>query len=547
MIVREFGNEEKQMRREQITNWVAPPEWRTWMEQPIWEEKLFSLGRYLRAKFLYSTMPADGSIWKILRPSRPIGMCVYLAKLHSLTSVTAFGLTFLLMDRSDEYQLVAFILKFKAFQFLSFGLYPALVLGMGVMPCLMALDEGDSSSDVASAADYCLETARGTSLLAMITELVRIALIWSAAHRLNKGAYGGLAELRALEYVRLDAYDGDLDGVKTSREGDWTSRHISTQEYDEHVSMQRDAHGAERQSGGLLPTFLMVDACILVSIVLFYSGMIVTNGISPEQEVFWVILANAKMAWALASLPFFVFSIPILGAALTGARPTGYNERGRLVSMLSRGQKRAKYKREIEQREKTRRLAAAEAGWFSWLVLSPATTLGTGVAAGVSGAMGTASGIASSATEMASSIASSAAGTVGDIATGAVGTASGIASSAVGTVGDIATNAVGTASGIATIAAGTASGIASSAAETASDIASSAVGTASSIASRAAGTASALGTSTDAAATSIQAAMRRRLGMLTAKRRRAESIEEQPGAGTAAAVETSTVEADLNA
>lgn len=144
MIVREFGNEEKQMRREQITNWVAPPEWRTWMEQPIWEEKLFSLGRYLRAKFLYSTMPADGSIWKILRPSRPIGMCVYLAKLHSLTSVTAFGLTFLLMDRSDEYQLVAFILKFKAFQFLSFGLYPALVLGMGVMPCLMALDEGDS-------------------------------------------------------------------------------------------------------------------------------------------------------------------------------------------------------------------------------------------------------------------------------------------------------------------------------------------------------------------------------------------------------------------
>lgn len=294
--------------------------------------------------------------------------------------------------------------------------------------------------------------------------------------------------------------------------------------------------------------------------------------------VLQVILANAKMAWALASLPFFVFSIPILGAALTGARPTGYNERGRLVlsrsshsiqaarlmlcpalslttvavvllqvSMLSRGQKRAKYKREIEQREKTRRLAAAEAGWFSWLVLSPATTLGTGVAAGVSGAMGTASGIASSATEMASSIASSAAGTVGDIATGAVGTASGIASSAVGTVGDIATNAVGTASGIATIAAGTASGIASSAAETASDIASSAVGTASSIASRAAGTASALGTSTDAAATSIQAAMRRRLGMLTAKRRRAESIEEQPGAGTAAAVETSTVEADLNA
>lgn len=33
--------------------------------------------------------------------------------------------------RPDVPQLVAFILKFKAFQFLSFGLYPALVLGMG--------------------------------------------------------------------------------------------------------------------------------------------------------------------------------------------------------------------------------------------------------------------------------------------------------------------------------------------------------------------------------------------------------------------------------
>ena len=58
----------------------------------------------LRARWLYAQMPADGSIWRVLRD--PVGLAILALKLQPSTSLFAFVLTFVLMDRTDEFQLV---------------------------------------------------------------------------------------------------------------------------------------------------------------------------------------------------------------------------------------------------------------------------------------------------------------------------------------------------------------------------------------------------------------------------------------------------------
>ena len=72
----------------------------------------------------------------------PLGLLIFVLKLHVATSVATFALLFVLMDRRDEWQLVQFILKFKTVMFLTAGILPAASLGMGVHACLTAIDAG---------------------------------------------------------------------------------------------------------------------------------------------------------------------------------------------------------------------------------------------------------------------------------------------------------------------------------------------------------------------------------------------------------------------
>lgn len=366
MIMRDFSQENKDMRKEALTKWIKPQKWATVLRHEEWSARLACLGRLLRAKFLYSTMPADGSIFKILRPTRPVGMLVYLAKMHSFTSVSAFALTFLLMDRTDEYQLVAFILRFKAYQFLFFGLEPAVMLATSVSTCIEEIS-------VLNDPQACVDEASAVSPLKLCLEALRITLICATARLLYRGAYGGQAEIRALEQVRLDAYDGCLDGVKgrtAAHEVDEMWEGFDDAEYAAAVEAQRVAHGVERRSGGLLLAFLCVDAAILLLVVASYAFHIWSAGLTPSEKLFWVLIANAKMVWALLSMPFFIFLVPFAGAPLNGGpRPTGYNERGRLVPMLTPAQKRKKAAKEREEEATAWEAGGGSMGWLKQHIL----------------------------------------------------------------------------------------------------------------------------------------------------------------------------------
>ena len=101
-----------------------------WPEEPVlrfnWDQwwqlrQLRRTWRWLRAKILYAITPADANKFRHIHARDPIALGIMLLKLNTAygINVLIFILNFVAIDRSDEYQLVGFILSFKSFQFVS--------------------------------------------------------------------------------------------------------------------------------------------------------------------------------------------------------------------------------------------------------------------------------------------------------------------------------------------------------------------------------------------------------------------------------------------
>ena len=339
-------------------------------------------GRWMRAKFLYAMMPADANFWKSLGDPLSVFLIALRLQPFGATPILLYLLMFCMMDRTDEYQLVNFILKFKAFAFFSGGLCVSVRLCWATLHCLYMEEKGEAS--------YCLDNAPGSS--GFFTYLVwfeplRNILTWSAFYLLWSGrAHGGSLEIEALENARLDAADGSLD-VDVDREYLRSLRNVSDEEAGVHEMMSREksisiaemnkaiaAHRAliERREkeaaewegrdekamirrGGRLRFFMIYD--LVVFVVVFAAFVIgaewrVEAGVGAlwlpsdgsldvheerARRLVWSMLFFAVFSYSLASFPFVLFEVPILGQALHGAEKTGYDQSGALAPKLSSG------------------------------------------------------------------------------------------------------------------------------------------------------------------------------------------------------------------
>ena len=68
---------------------------------------------------LYALDPADGNVWTLLKERNPFLLVLFVLMPFPGTSVPMFIFTFLIIERTDEYQLVKFVLRFKGFQFIA--------------------------------------------------------------------------------------------------------------------------------------------------------------------------------------------------------------------------------------------------------------------------------------------------------------------------------------------------------------------------------------------------------------------------------------------
>lgn len=117
----------------------------------------------------------------------------------------------------------------------------------------------------------------------------------------------------------------------------------------------RKKFGTKRRSGGFLPYFLIYDLLAAAYVVWRYGLIISVNAYSPSDEAtawkFWTTVFFAKQQYALMAFPFLIFSVPVLGKALTKAKRTGYDMRGVLCATLSSSQIKQVYLRRKKAKE----------------------------------------------------------------------------------------------------------------------------------------------------------------------------------------------------
>jgi len=124
----------------------------------------------------------------------------------------------------------------------------------------------------------------------------------------------------------------------------------------------RVKYGVERRRGGLLPWFILYDVCAIIVIVIAYTaqiGWLLSHG--APSWIIWTKLYYAKLIWALASFPFVIFVVPVIGETLHQSKATGYDQAGKLTPQLTGAKMKRKIKREKEEQEKAM-VAAERAG-----------------------------------------------------------------------------------------------------------------------------------------------------------------------------------------
>ena len=324
----------------------------------FWAQEFPSVGGWttLRARLLYAIYPADRNFFLSMRD--PFAVSLLLLRLCPWygMSVIVFVAKFFLIDRTDEFQLVNYILGFKGFQFISSGILVGTMLAYQMAACVL-LERGGGSGGGGGGGgsgwpqpteSACLATAPGQSRefsFEILLEPVRIAFVYYAIWLLLSGrAKGGEGELRALEDARLDACDGALDGevdreyLRLLRNQDERSYDTELEETDAYIQLHRELHEAKVGSGGQLVYFVLFDAVVLCLCVLVGVVLVPLAGgffLDSDDVGFWAFLYYTKCTYALLALPFLAFKLPVFGDLMHGALPTGYDRMGQLCPRLS--------------------------------------------------------------------------------------------------------------------------------------------------------------------------------------------------------------------
>lgn len=349
-IMLKYGVADNEYKQTSLSFWVdsRPTFWPKGEPYPwVW--------RWARARFLHATQPADTTLYQNLREAGPLILTVI--SLYPPTSVPLFLVTLIFINKTDEFQLVNFILKFKGAQFLSAGmkLFFSCFKNVAV--------NGEELGITHLPPGMCVIDAPGPSKWhLLIMEPIRLVLLYFAAYLLyKKGGYGGVNEIKALEEARTDAADGCLDGEvdkkvlkelskeargqrHSGKDGHRATSPVLSGEREEitfeakilAIGAARRKHGADVAHGFMLPSFLFYDACVVGFLTLSF-GLALWSVEEPPWML-WTCAYYFRLIYSVLSFPFLIFLVPIVGPSLHHAKPTAYDKQGMLVPKLTTAQ-----------------------------------------------------------------------------------------------------------------------------------------------------------------------------------------------------------------
>lgn len=242
------------------------------------------------AFFRYHLYPFDRGFWRLLRdPIWWLFSLIAMVPVHGV-SPAVFVLRFFIIDRSDEFQLVQYILSFKGMQFLTQGIIRSTVGYFGFVACVTVPAQ--------EANHHCDKNGPGVygpaSVLGVIGYVVTHIFVWLAFCLLCCSVEHGRSALK-----------GKLE-------------------------VQNESRRVIRSKGGFLKYFVFWDVLVFMMCVGVCIYVATTR---PALEVGdWALdqtIYAAQIVHGLLSAPFFFFTLPGLARVLTHSLPTAYDRQGR--------------------------------------------------------------------------------------------------------------------------------------------------------------------------------------------------------------------------
>eukprot|EP00746_Dinoflagellata_sp_MGD_P140548 gnl/MRDRNA2_/MRDRNA2_73791_c0_seq1.p1 gnl/MRDRNA2_/MRDRNA2_73791_c0~~gnl/MRDRNA2_/MRDRNA2_73791_c0_seq1.p1 ORF type:complete len:414 (+),score=69.61 gnl/MRDRNA2_/MRDRNA2_73791_c0_seq1:63-1304(+) len=236
----------------------------------------------LIAFWRYHLFPVDKTFWGTIRDPWWIFFKIISAIPLCGVAPACHFFIFLIIDKSDEYQLIFFILRFKGMQFLTLGILRAFIGYAQYYGC--TIDDGERHT--------CKKRGPGTGPDFWLTNLgfvVCLLLGWIAFLLLPYSKDKGRAQLKGV---------------------------IDTEKF------------AKAKQGGYLQPFLFYDFCIFVMcgigiLVLYLQGH---TEWQLRADIYWI-----QTLYGVTAFPFAIFTLPVLQSLLTHSRKTAYDSEGRCV------------------------------------------------------------------------------------------------------------------------------------------------------------------------------------------------------------------------
>lgn len=278
----------------------------------------------------YILYPYDRNFWRRIR--NPLWWLLCLISVFPLYGVSQifYFILFLLIDRSDEFQLSQFITEFKSLQFASLGIVSAMLGSIQYYIC------------TSSTPQSCDDDAPRTQLWAMVLFVVQIVVVWTAFLLIKCSSRKGG------RYYQKKKVDSKLPSKSERREGFADALKGDAAESMDEENAQLDAEleqiARSRLMNLLIYDFIIFLLCLgLVVWATWFYALDEDARITEHDEgagdtnwkyhatLFWI-----RAFYGLMSFPFVLLRIPGISSVFSHAKPTGYNPYGNTVPYVAK-------------------------------------------------------------------------------------------------------------------------------------------------------------------------------------------------------------------
>jgi hypothetical protein len=285
----------------------------------------------------YNLLPYDRGVWRQLRNPLwwlfTLGACVPVYNVM----IIMYVLQFLVIDKSDEFQLFQFIQNFKSLQFVTLGVIGAMVGSIQYYICVTRVPM------------TCVEASPRENFWTMLLFFVQVIFVFAAfllmscSHK--KGGF----------YYQMEQSSKDKMEATAARAGRMSALTNIAKEEDEmdertklmyEMRFKSDKAMLDESKNRLLKFMIYDMVCFLLCIGLilwmaFYNMLDRDASVVESEDTitdrnwkFVMTLYWIKVLYGFLSFPFILLKLPLMSTLISHARPTGYNPYGNTVPFL---------------------------------------------------------------------------------------------------------------------------------------------------------------------------------------------------------------------